>query len=290
MRGPVSKPLVGYSGAQLLLTATGGAPTVRKMSASPLHNARLQLQMERQRRFHALASRPFLVPAVLDHGLIGELFYFDMEYVFAVDAPYFLANAPLAEIERFQTNLVRTVEFFAGSRSESGPLDSSFTRLSDKVFAVARVEPRLDPALLFRLLQSLHALRHECSFALRPTLYHGDFTLENLLVAPDQQLVLIDYLDSPLDHYWQDIAKLHADLGAHWYARRHPRISEWVTRSVENALAKFVQERDPAYWQVHDLLVALNFVRILPYSKREDDRNFLLQNIEFHVNRMPRPA
>jgi len=285
--GPKSKPLVGYSGAQLVMTAGGGAPTVRKISASPRHNARLQLQMNRQRQFHALSSRPFLVPAVLGDGMVGELFYFDMEYVSGVGAPYFLASAPVAEIEQFGSNLLRTLEFFRCSPVASSPLEVSIDQLSEKVFSVARVESRLNPALMFRLLQALHAFRHDRSYTLRPTLYHGDFTLENLLVANDQQLVLIDYLDSPLDHYWQDIAKIYADIGAHWYARRHPRISEWVARLVEDMLTSFVQERDPAYWRMHDLLVALNFVRILPYAKQEEDRNFLLRNIEFHVNRIP---
>jgi aminoglycoside phosphotransferase (APT) family kinase protein len=288
--GPVSKSLVGYSGARLVLTAGGVAPTVRKISAGPSHNARLQLQMNRQSEFHALPSRPFLVPAVLEQGMIGELFYFDMEYVSAVGAPYFLASAPVAEIERFGANLLRTLEFLKSSPSASSPLEASIDQLSEKIFSVARVESRLNPSLLFRLLQALHAFRHDRTYTLRPTLYHGDFTLENLLVADDQQLVLIDYLDSPLDHYWQDIAKIYADIGAHWYARRHPRISEWVARSVEDVLTRFVQERDPAYWQMHDLLVALNFVRILPYAKQEEDRNFLLRNIEFHINRIPRPA
>jgi hypothetical protein len=288
--GTISKPLDGYSGARLVLTAGGVAPTVRTISASPSSNARLQLQMKRQREFHALPSRPFLVPAVLDQGMMGELFYFDMEYVSAVGAPYFLASAPIVEIELFGANLIRTLGFFKSTLLASSSLEASIDRLSEKVFSVARVESRLDPALLFHVLQTLNALRHDRSYTLRPTLYHGDFTLENILVTNHQQLVLIDFLDSPLDHYWQDISKLYADIGAHWYARRHPRISEWVARFIEEALTKFIQELDPAYSQLHDLLVALNFLRILPYAKQDEDRDFLIRNIEFHVNRIPRPA
>ena len=40
------------------------------------------------------------------------------------------------------------------------------------------------------------------------TLCHGDLTLENMMVGPDGTIWFVDLLDSPFEHYWQDVAKM----------------------------------------------------------------------------------
>ncbi|MDR2005666.1 MAG: phosphotransferase [Acidaminococcales bacterium] len=64
---------------------------------------------------------------------------------------------------------------------------------------------------------------------------HGDLTLENIIVAPDKKLYLIDFLDSFYNSYLMDLAKLFRDLELGWSFRKQP-VS--TNRSLRLLIAK----------------------------------------------------
>ena len=68
------------------------------------------------------------------------------------------------------------------------------------------------------------------------TFCHGDLTLENMVIDRDGRIWLIDLLDSPLEHHWQDVAKLHQDLTGGWYLRRVAPIARSALDFVSGAV------------------------------------------------------
>ncbi len=282
------KPLTGYSGAQLLIAATPGrVPFVRKFAATPQHNARLRLQMERQAYFGSLDDRPFLVPAVLNEGMSGDRFYFDMEFVEAVHGAYFLAVDTVPMIRKFCANCRESIKYLSQGDSILAEPDARLDLLASKLERLIAGAAGLTPEAGDRILTALAELIRQGALRLRRTsLYHGDFTLENMLVNRDGEIVLLDFLDSPLPHYWQDISKLHIDLESHWYSRRHRRISEWVVNYLREEIIALAARLDPLYAEFHHLLVATNLLRVLPYARNDPDRDFLVFAIEHHASRI----
>lgn len=275
--------LAGYSGADVLLATTpAGERFVRKQASTPEQNSRLQKQIELQRAFASLRGRPFHVPAILGDGLSGDTAFVDMEYVDGISAPVFLAAQPQSAIRRFRDALVEALTYLAARPPLFEPALPPFEGLCARVLQIAQLDREFSDRFALRILKALEDWRSGGD--LPPTLCHGDFTLENILVTRDHELVLLDYLDGPWSHVWQDISKLHVDLDGHWYARRFPRISEWTLRFLKEGLNPLTTSHDGEYCRYHALLVALNLTRILPYSTSAPDHRLLLDQIGRQLN------
>jgi serine/threonine protein kinase len=238
--------------------------------------------MEKQLFVYASSGRPFDVPEVYNSGTVNGCFYYDMEYCEGIDLPTYLGKASVDDIRPVLDRLLDSLRFFASSPSFENDYANSFRTLARRVLTVTRAALGLSAESAIAILEALD--RMDSSEVLKPTLCHGDLTLENILVTPSSRLLLLDFLDSPLVHYWQDFAKLDMDIDVHWYARKYPMISEWVLCWLRGRLKEFISNVDPNYISYHKALVALNVVRILPYTKQGIDRENLLRyvNITFH--------
>lgn len=272
------KQMAGYSGARLFLMSDRvGGYFVRKQASSPDLNERLRRQMEKQTFVHTLPGRPFGIPKVLGRGMEGERFYYDMEFIDGMDAPTALATIGLAEVRDIARQLQQALHFL----STQQPIDAGggdlFNVLARRVLAVTRRDFGLPHTDAIKILEGLDDLARADAFT--PTLCHGDLSLENMIISRSGQLLLVDLLDSPLCHYWQDVAKMFLDVDGQWYARRYPKISEWTLTAIRERILAYMCERAPEYRRHHKVLVALNFLRILPYATSGTDRALLLRNI-----------
>ena len=92
---------------------------------------------------------------------------------------------------------------------------------------------------------------------------------------------MLDLLDTPYEHYWQDVAKLHQDLAGGWYRRRSAPISQYVLDYMRHRLRETVRALDPRYDQVHAVLMAVVFARILPYVRTDAERAFVSARVRF---------
>src|SRR3569623_1261407 len=94
--------LSGFSGARVLLIREGSSPAfIRKISATPAGNARLQAQAIKQKLIAGLLDGCATTPHILDEGYEGDLYYFDMEYIHGLDGISFLRTASFPAIARF---------------------------------------------------------------------------------------------------------------------------------------------------------------------------------------------
>lgn len=281
--------LSGLSGAEIwLLTRDGRHWFVRKAARDPGRSERLRRQADKQRRFEGLMNGLVRTPRIIGEGEVDGRYTFDMEFIRGTDAATYLRGASLDEVRRLGDRLASYVEAAAACPPLTGidaPATQSRTLFEATYSKVCEVQrkTRLADQVLARLLLSLDRLRRLDH--LSPTLCHGDLTLENIVVAEGGDLYLLDFLDPPYEHYFQDVAKLHQDLAGGWYLLREPSIAQCVLDHLSRKLVTVTTRLDPTYAEVHPVLLALTFVRILPYTRGDEEVRFIEKRIE-HFSRM----
>ena len=101
--------------------------------------------------------------------------------------------------------------------------------------------------------------------------YHGDFTLENILHTKSG-FCMIDPVTIEYDSYIFDIAKLRQDLKCKWFVRNESNIyMNSKLAIIDHELSKFEYN--------DDYLLILMLLRILPYTKNNEDKNYLINEI-----------
>lgn len=276
-----ARPLRGLSGFRIFLaTRDDRRWFVRKAAPYPELSSRLRKQKEKQVSFAARTGGLIRAPEVLQDGEINGCYYFDMEYVRGPDGISFLSRAPDYDVRGLADQLASYLE--SASVAEpvlASPSQSYFHALYRKLCEIQTKTgnglPGQSAAQLFAGLERMLDLDD-----LKPTLCHGDFTLENTIIAEGRQIYVLDLLESPFEHYWQDLAKLHQDLAGGWYARNRLPVAQWVLDYLRRRLQETGRKLNDAYAELHPLLMAITFARILPYAKEADDRAFVLHRIE----------
>ncbi len=274
------RPLRGMSGAEVLLwTKDDRHWFVRKVAREPAGNARLQRQMTKQHAFASLLGEIARTPSILNTGEIDGRFYFDMEFVRGSDGVSHLRRASYAEVTAFADRFCAYVDAVAGQPPDRDHGGTLFDALYDKLCEVERKTHAIGDATLVQLFLALERTRR-LGITLRPTLCHGDLTLENLIVDDTGNLWLLDLLDAPFEHWWQDVTKISQDLEGGWFLLRQAPISQCVLEYLSRRLKATATSRDPSYSLVHNLLLACTFVRILPYVRTPDEQSFVTRRIE----------
>lgn len=281
--------LSGLSGASVyLLTEDGRHWIVRKGAIRAEGNERLRRQATKQRRWSEMTETPLRTPRILRDGEIDGRYFFDMEAIRGVDGATFLRTAEYGSIAQFADRVGAHLR----SAAHSAPLaevsisGDFFTALFTRVCDVCRSTKSIDPRRLNVVLLGLDRLRAAGGVA--PTLCHGDLTLENLVVDSDGGIWALDLLDSPFEHFWQDVAKLHQDLDGGWYLRHRPAVARCVTEFVGRRLLEETERLTPGYRRLHDVLLACTFIRILPYVRDEASATFVHERIAHYADAVER--
>ena len=274
--------LSGFSGAKVLLIREGKAPAfIRKISAAPAGNARLQAQAVKQKLTAGLLQGSATTPRILGEGEDGGRYYFDMDYVHGLDGVAFLRTASFPAIAKFVAKLCESLERFAALGEPSllvSPRASAQAKCSEILHAVAAVDPRAHGSVE-RLAELIE--RADMPAELAVTACHGDMTLENIVVTETGEIVFIDLLDTFLNHWTADIGKLDQDLKAGWYMRKSPPLPLGVVSYVRTSLAALGDRLFDGASHFVSLLVCIHLARILPYAKTGEDRQFVLDRLDF---------
>lgn len=280
-----ARPLAGLSGASVyLVTRDGRHWFVRKAARSVETSPRLKAQARKQRRFELQTGELMRTPRILDEGTIEGRYFFDMEFVRGPDATSYLRQATYAQVASFTDRLT---DYLAAASTQAPLAPPAFGGLFEALFAkLCEVQQRTqllaaaDLARLFLALETVRSLPN-----LTPTLCHGDLTLQNMIVTEDGALWAVDLLDSSFEHYWQDVAKLHQDLAGGWFLREEPPVAQCVLDFVSRRVLSACARLAPGYLNIHFLLVGMAFVRILPYARSDQQRQFVAERIEYFAQR-----
>jgi tRNA A-37 threonylcarbamoyl transferase component Bud32 len=101
---------------------------------------------------------------------------------------------------------------------------------------------------------------------------HGDFTLENIIHAEDEQFYLIDPSTGPYDSWVFDLAKMRQDLDAKWFLRNKSAILDVKLHSIKQSL----KEHYPEAFDNH--LYILMLLRVYVYATPNTKEHTLLLN------------
>lgn len=279
--------LVGYSGADIWLASTDGHSWfVRKVAGKVAGNERLKAQIAKQEAFRHAVGTLVRTPRVLEEGEIEGRYFADMEYVRGTDAATYLRRAGYSTVVQFADQWCEYLRVAASVGPIAGSSSASlFEALYARVSAAERKGPGVGDAALravFLGLEQVRILGH-----VPTTFCHGDLTLENILIDPQGRLWVVDLLNSPYETWWQDVAKLHQDLTAGWYQRRQPPIARGVVDYLSRRLRARACEITPEYAMLHDVLLVVTLLRILPYVASDSDVAFLRQRVERLARRIP---
>ena len=272
-------PLSGFSGAAIALAKpTGGAQFVRKAAGTASASAALKQQADRQRWLRDMLDGAANVPEVLDEGERDGLYYFDMAFVRSRDANAYLTVIPFDDLDLFARSVERLMQRLSEIHLEDSERPPALEPLRSKLKEISeKTDHRFDD-LLEPIATAVDRLDHYADAA-SPTVTHGDLTFENLLVSASRDLWLIDPIQSPIDHYWFDWAKLFQDCEGRWHLHRGKRLPLNVTRWLRHRWLKAAADISPDYPARHYILLALTFARILPYAQSQRDIDFVSERV-----------
>jgi len=94
-----------------------------------------------------------------------------------------------------------------------------------------------------------------------------------------------------IEHYWQDVAKLHQDLSGGWYLLEQPPVAQCVLDFVSRRLLDTATQLHAGYPRLHALLVATTFVRILPYARTDEEgKEFVSGRLSYFARQSASPG
>ena len=272
--------LKGFSGCAIMLVErVDNDAFVRKISHDPAYNGRLIKQVEKQIGFRA--TRTCQAIGVRGYGTLRSgLAYVDMEYVPGVTAAEALFGVRLTDIPQWAALLLEiAIPADTGSVTMVPP-----ELFEDKISSVEQQlnQKQIMTPVIAEALRRLHRYSWQ-EIPLSPC--HGDLTLENVIVH-DDQLYLFDFLDSFVDSWFIDVAKLMQDLIAGW-SYRHEVIDRNLAirlAALRHSLAARLEAQYPgALASIHALYV-LALIRILPYTTDLVERGFIDQRVAAALN------
>jgi len=247
------------SGCSLKLVGNG---LVRKTSPSEPYNERLRRQAKKQEFFSEMDFRNICVPRVAATGDSGGLFHFDMEYSPGLGMREFLSLAS-----------VRELEFVAETFSRYLHQAKSMSRAANHERQImAKIEELAGKTGRKELLGRLALMVRSGGSTLPKSACHGDLTLANVLFQKNK-LCLVDFLDSYVDSYLCDLAKLKQDLFYLWTPAVAGFLDVRTTQScgfLWRILEKeFGEEMATDGFAVID---TINLLRVEPYVRTEPQR------------------
>lgn len=268
-----STDLGGHSGCRILLCeADENHIFVRKISSSIEYNKRLMIQVEKQKNYICESIR---TPKVYGTGYTEDgLFYFDMEFIQGITLAEYIKSVEIGKVRNIVNCIVKNVV----------DIKENDNSVNESVF-LNKIES-LEKELLCHNNETINAAlyilkKHSWKKFIQSNC-HGDLTLENIIVK-DNQLYLIDFLDSFYDCWIMDMSTLMQDVQTLWSYRREEEINV-------NTVLRLIVFRDILLDEVKAVVgddiievyyaLLLKLIRIYPYTKDELTYNFLNDKTE----------
>lgn len=271
--------LGGHSGCKILLCETNDDNVfVRKIASDISYNERLMIQAEKQSKF---TSNTLKAPAVLGHGETeGGLFYFDMEYISGITLAEYMNSIEVGKVR----NIVRAIVKDIVSLSNNS-LCTNEKIFYDKIRSLEEILEQYDNPVI---KEALAILKNHSWARFATSRCHGDLTLENIIVK-DNELYLIDFLDSFYDNWILDVGTLMQDVQTLWSYRYENEINiNTLIRLVvfRDILMDTVCEISKEYWSEVHYALLLKLIRVYPYVKDEKTYTFLNEKTLLIIERI----
>jgi len=260
------RSLGGHSGCRILLYEKDDNTTfVRKISGDRDYNDRLKIQAEKQVNY---SNKHILVPDVLGKGMNEDgLFYFDMEYIQGITLAEYIKTIEVSRVRNIVHIIVDNI------------IDTQSNNAADEIAFLDKIAS-LKNKLLSKnncvINSAIEVLENHCWNMFKRTACHGDLTMENIIVK-ENQLYLIDFLDSFYDCWIMDISSLMQDVQTMWSYRNEEIDNNTLIRLIvfrDILMDEVKKVSGDIYIEVYYALL-LKLIRSYPYTKDEDTYCYL---------------
>jgi tRNA A-37 threonylcarbamoyl transferase component Bud32 len=238
------KEFKGFSGSKIFLLQDDQKVFVRKQG-------NVQRNLE---RYQALGNF-CRVPEIYNIGADT----IDLEYVPGLDIKQYLKYKKIDNLIEF---LCHTFKTFSNA-----VIEKDYTETYER--KLKWIEQSDLDMQLSQLLKKLPT-------QLPQSVYHGDFTLENVLFSTSSnQFYLIDPLTSEYDSFIFDLAKLRQDLESKWFVRSETKFLDVQLANIQNQVFSNLGIEKNNY------LLILMLLRVYPYCPTNSvEQQFIKREIK----------
>lgn len=268
--------LGGYSGCQVLLCENeDDTAFVRKVSSSLEYNDRLKVQVKKQKEFKSDSVR---TPMVIGDGYTKDgFYYFDMEYIQGITLAEKIKTIEIGKIRQILDKIIDGWKI-ADDRCFADEKINTVKIFHSKINDLSIKLHERENLILENAIWMLG--RHNWSRVTQSNC-HGDLTLENIIIK-DNQLYLIDFLDSFYDSWILDAGTLLQDALIMWSYRKEAKINNnTLVRllTFKDILIDALEAWDERMSLEIYYVLLLKLVRIYPYTTDELTYAFLNKKI-----------
>ena len=265
--------LSGHSGCSITVLEDNSRLIVKKKSYEAGYNQRLYNQYDKQKNY---TSNIFCTTPVYQCVEEGDgLLSFSMDFINGKTLAEEMKTIELSKISILGQKLSSVIP--QEIKHNAAANDFFHKKIESLEAAVNTDCPELKAAFykLYSYDWSL-ASHSQC---------HGDLTLENIILK-DEQLYLIDFLDSFYNTWIIDLAKIFQDVDLYWHYRYEKVIcSNLQIRLLclkESIISAILAH--PNGIRIYDTLyhaLLLNILRIIPYCKDESTKDWINTKIQY---------
>ena len=274
------EPLIGNSGCKLRIFKDK-LYKVRKESTNKINSNRLFSQYIKTLKFNNY--RNISVPRIYLTGKKKKLFYFDMEYINGSTLSLYLMSQPISLTYKIIDEII---EFILNCRSKNLPKynDSIFLKKINDL----KTKKIFSEKFFFKVINTLEKYNWK---NIEKSFSHGDLSLENIIIK-NNEIKFIDVSENFIESYKLDASKIMFDLICFWSFRK---IELQVDPLKIYSLKKYLLEVFSKKLSKQDLkdikmLIILDFLRVLHYTKNIKDINILKKKLKNFYDNINNPV
>ena len=271
----------GHSGCNIDIIEEGDNLLVKKSTLDKKYLKRLELQGNKQMNDKCLTDSIYN-PSISKIEANEDECYILMDYIYANNFIEYFEKASPQDIDHFIDNFIKYIH---------NEIDKcEIKKVSKNVFIdkFNSVVKNCEKNDLLKGNMRVKSILKDCEnvftnmpeeFEIPVGICHGDLTFSNILFSSNK-FYFIDYLDSFIETPIQDIVKLRQDTKYFWSTMMYKKkydvvrlniIFNYIDDKISEHFGNFEY-----YYRNYDRLQLMNILRILPYVKEENVRDFVL--------------
>jgi len=265
------KKMIGMGNSGCTIELIQGDPLIVKKTALSTYTDRLNNQRIKQQNFSCPISN-IRIPRILSF----DQHSFTMELLPMLDAIEFFERS---EPKTIQARLNILIDFVRWEIKHSNAILIDEILFHEKLSTIKSLVATDVWESYYASYEEkfVHYLPSQMQFPIGNC--HGDLTLSNIMFSiRENQIGMIDFLDSFINSPLVDLAKLLQDVRFNWSSHRFPLphdrgkiriINSWLYRLLQQEFSKEINT--PPFLVIQ----MMNYFRIIPYVRSQADHRYL---------------
>lgn len=277
--GVLDLKMEGRSGCELVIEYQNNHAVIKKYSSSVKYNQRLIKQAEKQRNFYLTNQiTAFFTPKILEiNNEINDVAWFTMHYVFAEKYSDYLEQISIKQLKKLIRTFIQYLDqSFNNTKKEQVKEVVFFNKFNE--IRTNIIQNKIPETAYF--LQVINQLENNIPLTSLPLgTCHGDFTFSNILFD-DNEMFLLDFLDSFIESPIIDLVKLRQDTCYKWSIMLEKQMPQYKVNKLTQVFNYFDLEletycKNLGLQDWYNFLQAVNLLRIVPYLKIQTEILFI---------------